>query len=191
MAYKTYITEALVCGSYDRHTSDRLYILFTRDAGMVYAAARSVREERSKQRYALQDFSHVRATLIHGKSGWRIAGVEPICNYYTRCESREARACIRNGVLLLRRCVHGEVPHTEIFDDMVVAYERVHTCDTGALSLMVSLRMLFALGYVAWHEDLDRMLAARDPVESVRGVTDTEKARCSVAVEHALEQSQL
>lgn len=191
MAYKTYITEALVCGSYDRHTSDRLYMLFTRDAGMVYAAARSVREERSKQRYALQDFSHVRVTLIHGKSGWRIAGVESLCNYYALCESREARACVRNGILLARRCIQGEVPHAEIFDDVVAAYQGVHTCDPVLLNMIVSLRMLSALGYVAPHDELHRILTAPTPVEGVQGISQIERERCSVAVEHALAQSQL
>lgn len=191
MAYKTYITEAMVCGSFDRHTSDRLYMLFTREAGMVYATARSVREERSKQRYSLQDFSHIRVTLIHGKSGWRIAGVESICNYYALCESREARACVRNVLLLARRCIQGEVPHTEIFDDVVAAYEGVHTCDATLLYTMVSLRMLSALGYVAPHRDLDRVLAAVNPIESVLGVSPREKEYCAGAVEHALAQSQL
>ena len=38
---------------------------------MVLAAARSVREEKSRQRYALQEFALVRVSLIKGKSGWR------------------------------------------------------------------------------------------------------------------------
>lgn len=56
MAYETYTTEALVCGTFNRNTADRSYLLFTREAGMLYADARSVREERSRQRYALRTF---------------------------------------------------------------------------------------------------------------------------------------
>ena len=88
MAYQTYITEAIVCGSYDSNTSDRSFLLFAREAGMIYAHAKSVREERSKQRYALQVCSHVRVTLIRGKSGWKIAGVEPQQNLYALATTR-------------------------------------------------------------------------------------------------------
>ena len=56
MAYVTYTTLALVCGTFDQKTSDRSYMLFTREAGMLFASARSVREERSKQRYASTRF---------------------------------------------------------------------------------------------------------------------------------------
>ena len=88
MAYQTYITEALVCGSIDNHSADRSFLLFTREAGMVYAHAKSVREERSKQRYALQVCSHIRATLIRGKSDWKIAGVDPLQNFYAQTTTR-------------------------------------------------------------------------------------------------------
>ena len=109
MAYQTYITDALVCGSMVHNTSDRSYLLFAREAGMVWALAKSVREERSKQRYALQEFSHIRATLIRGKNTWRVAGVEPHDNFYFKAANRDARNFIRSVVLLLRRVMHGEV----------------------------------------------------------------------------------
>ena len=72
MSYQTYITDAVVVGSYASNTADKSYLLFTKRAGMLYATARSVREERSKQRYALQDFSHITVTLVKGKGGWCI-----------------------------------------------------------------------------------------------------------------------
>ncbi|MEX2341217.1 MAG: recombination protein O N-terminal domain-containing protein, partial [Candidatus Paceibacterota bacterium] len=83
MSYKTYTTEAIVCGSRVNNTSDKSFLLFTKDAGMLWAAAKSVREERSRQRFALQDFSLIRASLIKGKSGWRIGSVESDRNYFT------------------------------------------------------------------------------------------------------------
>ena len=119
MTYQTYITEAVVCGSFDSNTADRSYLLFTKEAGMVYANARSVREERSKQRYALQECSHIRVTLIRGKSGWKIAGVEPIQNLYSVTESREARTLLRNTLRLLRRVIHGETVYGNVFDDVI------------------------------------------------------------------------
>ena len=75
MAYATYTTQALVCGTFDRNTADRSYRLFTREFGMVWADARSVRLEKSKQRSALTDFSVVRISLVRGKAGWKIGSV--------------------------------------------------------------------------------------------------------------------
>ena len=63
MSYQTYTTEALVCGTYDRNTADRSYRLFARELGMLFADARSVRLEKSRQRMALSDFSLVRVSL--------------------------------------------------------------------------------------------------------------------------------
>ena len=48
MSYQTYITEALIVGSFDSNTADKSYLLFTKSAGMLYASARSVREEDRK-----------------------------------------------------------------------------------------------------------------------------------------------
>ena len=126
MAYQTYITEAIVCGSFDNQTSDRLFQLFTREGGMVYAHAQSVREERSKHRYALQVCAHARVTLVHGKRGWRVTGAEPLHNFYFLTQTREARAFVRNILLLLRRVVQGETAHEKIFDDVVYACTQLH-----------------------------------------------------------------
>lgn len=55
---------------------------------MLYASAKSVREERSKQRYALQEFSHARVTLVRGRSGWKVTGAEAIADLYALAETR-------------------------------------------------------------------------------------------------------
>lgn len=191
MAYQTYITEALVCGVYDSNTSDRSFLLFTREAGMLYASAKSVREERSKQRYALQICSHMRATLIRGKSGWKIAGVEPIQNLYALCGTREARTFLRNSVLLLRRVIHGETVYAGIFDDIVGACTQVEKHTPSKLESILSLRMLYALGYVAPHESYDAYVQGAFPYERLHSVTDAEEKICHSAIEHALVQSQL
>lgn len=191
MAYQTYITEALVCGSYDRNTSDRSFLLFTREAGMIYANAKSVREERSKQRYALQECSHVRATLIRGKSGWKIAGVEPIQNLYARTTSREARAFLRDTILLLRRVIHGETLHEEIFDDVVRTCMESEKHSHTKLGGILSLRILHALGYVAPDPAYATLLHCDFPYDKVADLTESEERVCRETIEHALIQSQL
>lgn len=191
MSYPTYITEALVCGSFDSKTSDKSFLLFTKEAGMLYAHAKSVREERSKQRYALQVCSHIRATLIRGKSGWKIAGVEPMQNLYAITESREARAFLRNIILLLRRVIHGETVYTEIFDDVISACMQAGKYSHTKLESVLSLRLLHALGYVAPEPAYNKFLHCAMPYDMVKSLSELEEQKCKEAVAHALMQSQL
>ena len=162
MTYQTYITDAFVCGSRRSNTSDCSYLLFTRALGMVYASARSVREERSKQRFSLQEFSYIRVTLIQGKSEWRITGVEPRSNVFMVQRTREARAFVRNIALLLRRIMQGQVAYSDIFDDVEKAFDipslGVRNYAYGECAL--SLRILHTLGYVTPHPHVSAILEA-------------------------------
>lgn len=150
MAYETYTTEALVCGTKNRNTADRSYLLFTREAGMLFADARSVREERSRQRYALQDFSYLRVSLVKGKAGWKIGSIEPLRNFYFDAATKEARGSVVSVVRLLRRFVHGEVSDREFFDEVVslleVTLENME--HRSFVEQVVQVRLLGRLGYV-------------------------------------------
>jgi recombinational DNA repair protein (RecF pathway) len=150
MAYATYTTKALVCGTFNRNTSDCSYLLFTREAGMLYADARSVREEKSRQRYALQDFSLARVSLIKGKLGWRIGSIEARQNYYREAVNKSARMSVVSLFRLLRRFVKGEEAAPEFFDFIVSALTEL-TSEVEVRSfvlLTVQVRMLSLLGYV-------------------------------------------
>lgn len=116
MSYQTYTTEALVCGTFNRNTADRSYLLFTREAGMLFADARSIREERSKQRYAMQDFSYIRVSLVRGKSSWKIGSVEAKKNFYAMAVDKDSRGSIVSTFRFLRRFFSGEEPTPQLFD---------------------------------------------------------------------------
>ncbi|MEX0917766.1 MAG: recombination protein O N-terminal domain-containing protein [Candidatus Paceibacterota bacterium] len=162
MAYQTYTTEAVVCGSYDRNTSDRSYLLFTHDAGMLYATARSVREERSKQRYALQDFSLIRVSLVRGKNGWRIGSVENEQNAFLHpSATRVTRTHLLRLVKLLRQFLHGEEAHPELYADVrqaIRALAHAENAKAERISGIMALRTLHKLGYIASHDSFARFL---------------------------------
>lgn len=150
MAYATYTTEALVCGSKDSYTSDRSFLLFTEEAGMLWATARSVREERSKQRNALQDFSFIRVSLVKGKTGWRIGSVEALGNPFLEARSRSERAFVKNVVTLLRRYIHGEQSIPQVFSDTRYVLTELELAEDADRSYtLFTLRMLYALGYIS------------------------------------------
>ncbi len=150
MAYVTYTTQALVCGTFNRNTADGSYILFTREAGMLYADARSVRKETSKQRYALQDFSLVRVSLIKGKVGWKIGSIEAKQNYYHQAVDKAARGSVVSLFRLLRRFVKGEEPAPVLFDYVTAALtELIKSIDERIfVQMAVQVKLLGLLGYV-------------------------------------------
>ena len=150
MSYVTYTTEALVCGSFDQNTADRSFLLFTRDLGMLFAVAKSVREERSLQRPALQDFSRIRVSLVKGKTGWRIGSVEAVANDYARASDRETRGSVVALYRLLRRFIRGEEPVGELYNLVTDSLDALLlTLPNRRLAeLKAEVEILARLGYV-------------------------------------------
>lgn len=140
-----------MCGSRLNNTSDKSYLLFTRDAGMLWATARSVREERSKQRFALQDFSLIKVSLVRGKSGWRVGSAEGQRNAFLEAPSQSGRSGVTRLIRLLRQFIHGEVVHPLLFDDVKNAMMAIlsNNENVDETVQIFSLRLLYQLGYVA------------------------------------------
>jgi recombinational DNA repair protein (RecF pathway) len=150
MTYQTYTTEAIVCGTFNRNTADRSYLLFTREAGMLYAEAKSVREERSRQRMSLQDFSYVRASLVKGKSSWKIGSIEPRENFFMNASDKAARGSVVAVTKFLRRFYGGEEAAPLLFDYFISALSTVSKEVTSRTELehIITVRLLKELGYV-------------------------------------------
>lgn len=185
MAYATYTTRAIVCGSKDSYTSDRSYLLFTEDAGMLFASARSVRTEASKQRYALVDFSIIKVSLVKGRSGWKIGSVEAQYNPFLAAAGRDGRGLVTNLLRLIRRYVHGEEPVRPLFSDLVLTLSELptlHKEEIVALQLIFTLRLLHTLGYVVSEAQIEPLLRASSSLAALPHFT----AELKIAVESAI-----
>lgn len=140
--------------------SNHFYKIFTEDLGLVGAVAQSVREERSKLRYVLQDFSWITLDLVRGKEIWRVtsAGEE---NALLKIKGDTfrfklfARACS-----LVLRLVHGEGREDELFYDLArlasfLESRSVHARLLESFEAIIVLRILAHLGYLdsAKYED--------------------------------------
>jgi recombinational DNA repair protein (RecF pathway) len=191
MSYKTYITDALVCGSKPSNTSDKSFLLFTREAGMLWANAKSVREERSKHRYALQECSRVRVNLVRGKSGWKVTGAEAYENYYTHASSREERALVRDMLRLLRRLVHGEEAVLKLYDELVCALHTIPKERESVHALIFALRALHLLGYLASTDQLSNVLDVRVLYRDLYDVVGSREVQFRTYVEKALTETHL
>ena len=173
MAYATYTTDALVCGTFNKNTADRSYLLFTRDAGMLYADARSVREERSKQRFSLTDFSLIRVSLVKGKAGWKIGSVSVSQNFYNEAADKAARGSVVSLFRALRRFLSGEEPEKNLFAFVVEGLETLagEVEYRAFLEQAIAVRVLAYLGYVdaaklpaELSEDRPAELANQEPI---------------------------
>lgn len=193
MSYKTYTTEAFVCGSNNSNTSDKSYLLFTKDSGMLWASARSVREERSKQRYALQDFSRIRVSLVKGKSGWRIGSAEALGNAFMQVESRRQRGLINFVVAQLRRYVHGEVSITEVYDDVfeILTQSTRFEAESILVQQLFLVRLLSELGYIAPETTWEAIVTAPSVAESVTCYDKTMEKAIAKAVHEGTQASHL
>lgn len=148
--YETYTTKAIVCGVQSRNTADASCRLFTREAGMLFASVRGARKERSRQRYATQEFSLVQVSLVKGKAGWRVGSVVPLKNLYHDALDRAARGSVVSVVRQLRRFVRGEAVDPQLFDRieqalLVLGRSMEHRT---FVELVVVVQLLSTLGYV-------------------------------------------
>ncbi len=186
MAYATYITDALVCGVKDSNTSDRSYLLFTRDAGMLFANARSVRKEKSRQRFALQEFSLVRVTLIRGKAGWRIGSVEALHNFYSSASDKIVRGSVVRIFRQLRRFIHGEEIAKDLFDFSTKALQHVsgEIKERIFVDKVIQLRIFNLLGYVSSKSIPEKLLDT--PLSEIQHISD---ATVSKKLDKVLEQA--
>ena len=192
MSYVTYTTEALVCGSFEQNTSDKSFLLFTRDNGMLFATAKSVREEVSKQRQALQDFSRIRVSLVKGKTGWRVGSVESLKNDFSGPPDRETRGSVVLLYRLLRRFIRGEEASSELYDFVVEALDVVSQPqpNRAVLDLFVQIRILSLLGYVD-EASIPVSLQNRTLKDVIMAASPTTMAQLEVLISKATDSSHL
>lgn len=187
MAYQTYSTEAIVVGSFESKTADKTFLLFTKEAGLVYASARSVREERSRQRYALQDFSLINVSLIKGKAGWRIGSVDVVRNYFLESTARLVRASIYRHIRLLRRYVQGEEVNAPLYEevkDQLEALANPTLSNRIAVEHAAHTRLLYALGYISLTPELSDFIDS-PWLDMLPKLTDRTTAHMAVAITQA------
>jgi DNA repair protein RecO len=164
--YHSYHTDGFVLSGRARGAGSRLANVYTRDLGLVSAIAQSAREERSKLRAHLTDFSHGTYTLVRGKEGWRLTGADNVENaYFALRGSPKAQRLLARLFSLVRRLVHGEDRDAYLFSTLAtaVALAQTHATDEailGNLEIISVLRILASLGYVGENAPLRSFIDA-------------------------------
>lgn len=137
MAIEKYTTQTFIIQTYESGEHDKMYKLFTRDFGLIFAKATSIRKLESKLRAHMHVGRMSLVTLVKGKEVWRLTGAE---------EVREKTSFCREVALLLERFVRGEGAQKRLFDHMISLCER-EGLDEKTLRLLSYYLILVDLGY--------------------------------------------
>ena len=168
MAHHRYQTEALILGGTPVGEANRFIDMFTEDLGRVRAVARSVREERSKLRFSLQDFSVSDVSLVRGKEVWRIVGAENQYNLQHEFSERiEERDVLIRLISLLKRLLNGEEANKQLFTAVSESLRFLRSTtlnkeDLDSFECLVALRVLYNLGYLAKNTNNAHFLETAD-----------------------------
>ena len=145
--HKIHVTPGLVLGKRAAGESNVLVALLTPELGLVRAAARSARLERSKLRFGLEPLALARYSLVRGRHEWKLVGVEGVEHL-----AKRNRAVVGKIAKLLLRLVHGEEGSVELFDTVVEGLRALVTIENAAdaesLECVLVLRILAQLGYL-------------------------------------------
>jgi DNA repair protein RecO (recombination protein O) len=195
--YHTYHTDALVLSSSPWAEADRLVTLFTKELGLVRAVARSVRQERSKMRYSIQDFAFASVSLVRGKDVWRIVGVRFHTHFYFALKDDTAKVALVARVFsLITRLVAGEEQNWLLFQvliDMLHFLEDESLSDIECRSVeeVFALRILFILGYVGHDPVYSAYVSANSISRDVLRLSVHSRHAIVRAINEALSASQL
>lgn len=158
MSYHTYTTAAFVLGGVDAGEGSRSLVLYTRELGLLYGLARSVREVRSKLRFALQPLSLCEVSLVRGRDVWRVTGARADINYYhVLQDSPDKLAVLARVFSFVRRLIRGEEPGPEVFALLeegfaFVVDEALSKEELSLFECVLIFKLLYLLGYVASFE---------------------------------------
>jgi len=190
-----YHTHGFILSSRNMGEANKMLTIYTREMGLVRAAAQGIRLNKSKLRFTLQDFSYVNVDLVRGKEIWRVTSAKHISSFpMARCSTPSLILMTRVTKLLERLCT-GESPSETIFDDFIQALylldcDFVSSASREALELHLVLRIMNSLGYIGDSEILSKYLCSSFD-ESKTATLLKERQSIIAHINKALNESQL
>ena len=195
--YHMYNTEAFVLGGMPAGESSRFMYLFTKDLGLVGVRAQNVRSITSKLRYALDDFSHSKVSLVRGKQMWRLTNAAPHKNFFLTFRDRpEARDVSTRILSVVRMLVAGEEANPALFAILTDAFSflETHAHDsehTKNLEAILMLRILDNLGYFGSHETLGEFVQGTEWTPELLTAMQSKRRDAIVVINAALRATNL
>lgn len=192
--HQIHITEGIVLGKRGVGEANTLVYVLTKKLGLIRAAARSTRVEKSKLRYGLEPLTYARFSFVRGKHEWRLVGVE---NISSTCLPTSAPRRQRSGQVakLIMRLVQGEEPVPELFSSLSEGLQFLANAaneeDAQAIETVLVLRILSQLGYLPHTPELKPFIS--DQLFSIELAAAAAQSRSVLikAINESLQQSGL
>jgi len=190
-----YHTHGFILSSRNKGEANKMLTVYTREMGLVRAMVQGIRLNKSKLRFALQDFSYANVDFVRGKDIWRITTASNISTFPFARASRESLLIIARISKLLERLCDGEESNEKIFDDFIQALYLLDDVSLSkpsreALELHLVLRIMDSLGYIGESDSLIEYLGGKIDLEKTE-ILLKEKRSIISHINKALNESQL
>jgi len=162
--HQIYTTPAYVLKSYSNKEANKTLVLLTKDFGLIRVIAQGIRLEKSKHRFALQDFSNVEVSLVKGRAGWRLTSAKANSNIYQEIENQDLFQVVVRIFLLLDRLIQGEEENQDLYSIIEQGIEFIlenkdknkngESLDVLDIECVLVLRILNNLGYIGNNKNL-------------------------------------
>lgn len=191
-----YETEAFVLRNTPQAEADAFITLFTKDLGLIRATAQGIRYEKSKLRFAMQNFSYAHVSLVRGKGMWRLTNSTPLENFSANIS--ETALCVMARIFkLLERLLAGESGDEKLFN---ILYSGIKFLEKNQneekekiadIEAVIVLRILNRLGYVGQSEKINFFVLNDEWEGEVFEQMKKERHEALRAINSGLRESQL
>ena len=188
-------THGLVLESRPFGEAGKMISIITEDLGLIRVVAEGIRLEKSKLRYFVQEYSFGLFSLVRGKEYWRLTSANEWEKFPSRTIKGLGLDILARLALLLKRLVHGEQAHSELFMLIVGAVTLIQSKNDWSeeeLSILESLLVylvLQSLGYIGKDPELNLSVGDLN-IELVRAVAG-KKTLINKHINKALRESQM
>ena len=196
-------SEGIVLCAHERGEADLLLAIMTEKTGLLYALAKSVRQERSKLRPHLARFTSGTFLFVNGKAIWRLIDAQERLRIRPRTGSAAGKepdefASFASISSLLLRMVRGAAVDKELWREAAAAHDYfaspLSTPMRAVASLAFQVRLLNRLGYVAAGHPLDivrELLIASAVSHTLIAALRPHTRALTAVVAHAIHASQM
>ncbi|MBX4198145.1 DNA repair protein RecO [Candidatus Parcubacteria bacterium] len=196
MAHHVYNTEGFIVESAPRGEANKMYLIFTEELGMVRATAQGVRFLKSKLRFALQDMSYARVSLVRGKDMWRVTNARAEWNVYKQYkDNKDVLFALAQIFALLRRLIPGEEKNEALFRYlydacMFLESKELLPEEVKSYERIVVLNILHYLGYGVSTQELAVFIDVPLSTELLEKMIK-EKTKALQEINRSLKETQL
>ena len=191
-----YQTDAFVLKTTDFGEANKLVKLLTKDFGLITTTAQGLRYEKSKLRFAIQDYSRANVSLVRGKNDiWRLTNAQSEKNLFSDLAEEKFKTVAR-VFRLLERLLSGEETDEELFQIIENGIEFFESEEIEKEKILdfesvFVLRILNHLGYIGNNKNINFYISDNKWGSEVIDQIQSERKNTLKIINEAIRQSQL